>query len=1378
MIITNKIIRMIKSIVFALVFLIPIIGISQVSITNGSPSTTIDFSASMQTSIGTNPSTAFEGDGFQLNPVIPGRLNSSAWDVKGFSFGTLGFGGTQTVDAFGRGSVAAGVVSHGIYAYTDTPASVANPCLMIQPIAGEFAPGSITLRIRNNGTTNLTQLQVDYNLFIRNDEGRSNSFNFSHSNDNITYQSEPLLDYASPDVADAFQWVQVGVSPSRSIIITGINVAPGAYYYVRWSSDDISGSGSRDEFGLDDIYILGTYGTPSPEINLTGYGTTILNGDTTPSVSDGTDFAPIGSPLSTFSSTQVITYNIQNLGGAILNVSSVTITGTNASDFSLVGVTHLGNIAAVSGGVVSYRDLTITFDPSGVGLRTAIVSIYNTDTTGGENPYVFYVQGYGIDPVPEIDLFGNTGGTNPILNNSLVPSALNNTLFAQQIVGVTNQTKDYKIKNNGTAFSQVLLTSGSPYITIGGANPSDFTLMTFPSSGVINPGFVKTFSIKFSPTAPGIRNATITIANNDPDENPYTFLIQGNGISPEIDITGNTQPIVSGSTIPTFVNHTFFDYLDITAATLDRTFTIKNSGTSPLAIGALTITGPGAGDYTIMTSPAATLAIGASTTFTIRFNPSAVGLRDAVVNLVNDDVNENPYTFAISGYGLDYIGCGFGSIQLIATQDFESSPATPTWTFTSSGVNTVATGAGYAVSGDSGASIKYIGGRSFQVNNGTGTMTMTNINTSTFSDVELNVRIGAYSNVSNNGLDLTDKVLVSVSTNGGSTWSDEIQVTGRQNSVWDFVAGIDNATKTYTGANVVTSFGPVTTPSSAINYQTVEGISTISLFNLPKVPSLTIKITANNDAASEVWVIDNVTLFGRKELTTTWDGSVWDNGAPISTVKAIINGNYSTLTNGNLSACKCQVNAGRLVTVNSNTSMVVESNLDNAGSITIDDSGSLVQRNDFAVNTGTITSKRNSTNMVRFDYSYWSSPVTGYSLSSLSPASDRAYIYDTSIGNWSFVNASTIMTPGKGYIVRAPNSYTSTPTSYAAQFVGPTNNGFLQLPVVKTVTNNWNLIGNPYPSALNADLFLGFSANTGLLGGTIYLWTHNTPISAAYQYTSNDYAAYNRVGGVGTAAPNIPAVGSGNPSIPTGKIASGQSFFANALASGNITFNNSMRVSTPNTQFFRSQENRTESEDIEKNRLWLDLSNAQGAFKQTLIGYVEGATNDIDRDFDGTTINAGNIISFYSILNEQPLAIQGRALPFNQEEIIPLGYSSTIAGEFTITLEQMDGVFVDQQDVYLEDRLLNVITNLKITPYTFITELGTFNNRFVLRYTDTLLGNPVFNTNNDVIVYSKDKNIEVLSNENFESIVVYDLIGRELFKNAELNTNRFTISSE
>ncbi|KAF2518821.1 hypothetical protein EYY60_00010, partial [Flavobacterium zhairuonense] len=61
------------------------------------------------------------------------------------------------------------------------------------------------------------------------------------------------------------------------------------------------------------------------------------------------------------------------------------------------------------------------------------------------------------------------------------------------------------------------------------------------------------------------------------------------------------------------------------------------------------------------------------------------------------------------------------------------------------------------------------------------------------------------------------------------------------------------------------------------------------------------------------------------------------------------------------------------------------------------------------------------------------------------------------------------------------------------------------------------LLGNPYPSALSADAFI--TANNTLLDGTLYFWTHNTPVVliGAYQYTTDDYAVYNLSGGTGTS---------------------------------------------------------------------------------------------------------------------------------------------------------------------------------------------------------------------------------------------------------------------
>lgn len=153
-----------------------------------------------------------------------------------------------------------------MYAFTGGTHSAANPALMIQPGGSDFAPGTLTLKVENTGTTNITQLEVSYKLYNRNDQLRGNTFNFSHSGDDITYTPVGALNFTSPAPSDALGWVLIG---TKSTTITGLNVAPGAFYYIRWNSADAGGSGSRDEFGLDDISVTATFACTLTSAGLT-----------------------------------------------------------------------------------------------------------------------------------------------------------------------------------------------------------------------------------------------------------------------------------------------------------------------------------------------------------------------------------------------------------------------------------------------------------------------------------------------------------------------------------------------------------------------------------------------------------------------------------------------------------------------------------------------------------------------------------------------------------------------------------------------------------------------------------------------------------------------------------------------------------------------------------------------------------------------------------------------------------------------------------------------------------------------------------------------------------------------------------------------------
>jgi hypothetical protein len=98
-------------------------------------------------------------------------------------------------------------------------------------------------------------------------------------------------------------------------------------------------------------------------------------------------------------------------------------------------------------------------------------------------------------------------------------------------------------------------------------------------------------------------------------------------------------------------------------------------------------------------------------------------------------------------------------------------------------------------------------------------------------------------------------------------------------------------------------------------------------------------------------------------------------------------------------------------------------------------------------------------------------------------------------------------------------------------------------------------------------------------------------------------------------------------------------------------------------------------------------------FSQILIGYIEGATKGLDRGFDGESL-AGNDLTFYSIIPEEKLTIQGRNLPFDENDQIALGYNAVVEGSFSIRIDHTDGL-LDNQKIYLIDQLTQKIHDLE-----------------------------------------------------------------------------------
>jgi len=127
--------------------------------------------------------------------------------------------------------------------------------------------------------------------------------------------------------------------------------------------------------------------------------------------------------------------------------------------------------------------------------------------------------------------------------------------------------------------------------------------------------------------------------------------------SSEIDISGNGTSIADNDTTPSTADNTDFGNAAVDGGTVARTFTVTNSGLAPLNLTStprVNITGANAADFTLTTDATTPVTPGGgTTTFTITFDPGAVGTRTATVTVNNDDADEGTYSFAIQGTGVE-----------------------------------------------------------------------------------------------------------------------------------------------------------------------------------------------------------------------------------------------------------------------------------------------------------------------------------------------------------------------------------------------------------------------------------------------------------------------------------------------------------------------------------------------------------------------------------------------------------------------------------------------------------------------------------------------------------------------------------------------------
>lgn len=348
----------------------------------------------------------------------------------------------------------------------------------------------------------------------------------------------------------------------------------------------------------------------------------------------------------------------------------------------------------------------------------------------------------------------------------------------------------------------------------------------------------------------------------------------------------------------------------------------------------------------------------------------------------------------------------------------------------------------------------------------------------------------------------------------------------------------------------------------------------------------------------------------------------------------------------------------------------------------------------------------------------------------------------------------TNLEAGKGYRTASTDNSTFT-------FEGAVTTGNLNVPIFKSGSafQQWNLIGNPYPTYIDLEDFL--NANISQF---------DSESVAVYGYDAdNTNGSYWTIWNLAYASAN-----------PNTLIAPGQGFFVSSKdGGGSIAFTPTMRESGASDDFIAGRNGQTSTISHSK----LQLNSDSGVF-DTDIYFTDNATLGLDPGYDaGHFGNGAPSFAIYSELvqDNEGIDLAVQAIGFNDVDnnaIIPLGINASQGQQLTISLTDNNL----ERDIYLEDALTNTFTLLNTSEYTFtpatnLADIG----RFYLRFEEpTALS--INDSNLNVLkVYSDNNQQKIVIRGILNSatkMIIYDMQGRQIMeRNLEVNNVVNKVSS-
>ncbi len=351
------------------------------------------------------------------------------------------------------------------------------------------------------------------------------------------------------------------------------------------------------------------------------------------------------------------TLTVTNIGSAPLSVTSVQLSGTNASDFTATN----GCTSVTSGGSCS---IVVTFDPAAAGNRTATLSI--TDNATG-SPQTVALSGTGssggITPTTFTTYLGTYGsgaqtftGTSAILPlRCYLPSgAAGITILQTNFNPTAGGATEYAIyaEADGSGGFTLLLSNGVSYA------PSWPPLELMPSGTTVTLptpvtlGTMQITAYRFALAGDELQLDLSVTRTGSFNDQIVILGIQGQNYSSPWNVSSGQWSASGGTGAPgVSLSATNLNFGSQTlGSSSSQTLTVTNNGSAPLSITSVQISGTNAGDFTESNGCTSSVAAGGSCSIAITFDPAAAGSRTATLS-ITDNASGSPQTVGLSGTG-------------------------------------------------------------------------------------------------------------------------------------------------------------------------------------------------------------------------------------------------------------------------------------------------------------------------------------------------------------------------------------------------------------------------------------------------------------------------------------------------------------------------------------------------------------------------------------------------------------------------------------------------------------------------------------------------------------------------------------------------------